>query len=147
MRGEARITVAAPADRVWDMVADVTRMHEWSPETYRTRWVGGATGPEVGARFIGWNKRGPLRWATRPKVTESERGRVFAFDTGTTAWRYDFTEKAGVTEVVESFETREWPGYDVVLTVTRRRQMLESGMRQTLQRLKTSAEATLEDMG
>ncbi len=74
MKGEARIVIAAPADRLWSMVSDVTRMPEWSPETYRTSWLGGATGPAVGAKFRGWNKKGPIRWATNPKVTECEPG-------------------------------------------------------------------------
>jgi uncharacterized membrane protein len=141
MKGEARILIAVPADELWSMVTDVTRMPEWSPETYRARWLGDATGPEVGAKFRGWNKHGFLRWFTNPKVIESEPGQAFGFDTGSTRWRYQFNEQpGGMTEVVESFETRPVPGYDAVLKLFRRQEQLEEGARQTLQRIKQAAE-------
>jgi hypothetical protein len=33
MRGSVTVQMAAPADRIWDLVADVTRIGEFSPET------------------------------------------------------------------------------------------------------------------
>ena len=36
---EARIDIAAPAEVVYDLVANVTDMGRWSPETYRVEWV------------------------------------------------------------------------------------------------------------
>lgn len=141
VRGEARITIAAPAEKVWALVTDISRMGEWSPETYRTEWRDGAAGPAVGARFRGWNRHGPLRWWTTPRVTALEPGRVFEFDTGTTRWRYEFSDAGeGSCEVVESFETHGLPGFDVVLKVLRRREGLEAGARQTLERIKAVAE-------
>ena len=35
--------VDAPPEDVYDLVADIQRMGEWSPETYRCSWRGGAT--------------------------------------------------------------------------------------------------------
>ncbi len=32
--------IAAPKDAVWALVADVTRMGEWSPETVGCAWIG-----------------------------------------------------------------------------------------------------------
>jgi uncharacterized protein YndB with AHSA1/START domain len=72
--------VAAPAEVVYDLVADLPRMGEWSPETERVLWRGDATGPAVGARFIGWNRRGAVRWFTQGEVVEAERGHRFAFE-------------------------------------------------------------------
>ncbi len=37
--------IAAPAEQVWAMIADVTRMGEWSPENQGATWLRGATGP------------------------------------------------------------------------------------------------------
>lgn len=125
------------------MITDVSRMGEWSPETYKAAWLNGASGPAVGARFRGWNRHGPLRWSTRPRVTDVEPGRVFEFDTGMTKWRYEFRPlpDGSGTEVVESFETRAVPGYDVFLAAFRRQPSLIAGALRTLERLKASAEA------
>ena len=71
-----------PADRVWDLVSDVTRIGEFSPETFEAEWLGGATGPAVGARFRGHvrrNGRGPVYW-TVCTVTACDPGRQFGFD-------------------------------------------------------------------
>jgi len=72
--------VAAPADRVWALVSDITRMGQWSPETTSCTWIRGAAGPEVGARFRGKNRNGWRRWSTVCQVAEAEPGRTFAFD-------------------------------------------------------------------
>ncbi|HAS09465.1 MAG TPA: SRPBCC family protein, partial [Acidimicrobiaceae bacterium] len=45
--------IAAPPQRVWELISDITRMGEWSPETTGGKWLKGATGPAVGARFRG----------------------------------------------------------------------------------------------
>ena len=66
--GEASVVIAASPDVVYGVVSDVTRMGEWSPETVACEWIEGATGPSVGARFKGTNKRGIARWSTKPKV-------------------------------------------------------------------------------
>ena len=44
-RGQARIDIAAPPDVVYDLIADVTRMGEWSPECYRCE--GGVLGGDA----------------------------------------------------------------------------------------------------
>ena len=67
------IDIAAPCDKVWGMVSDVTRMGQWSPETVSGEWLDGAGGPAVGARFRGRNKRrGP--WTTTSRVTSATPG-------------------------------------------------------------------------
>ncbi|NNE74336.1 MAG: SRPBCC family protein [Acidimicrobiales bacterium] len=88
-------TIAAPADKLWAMVSDITRMGEWSPETTGGAWVKRAKGPSVGARFKGKNRNGPKTWSIVCEVTESVPGKVFAFDAMAMGvryanWRYDF---------------------------------------------------------
>ncbi len=90
---EAVVTVAASPERLWDLVTDITRMGEWSPENRGGRWRGGARGPAVGARFIGANAHGWVWWPTRCRVVECERPSRFAFtvaESGMTwGWRID----------------------------------------------------------
>jgi Polyketide cyclase / dehydrase and lipid transport len=81
MRGSVTVYMAASADRVWDLVSDITRVGEFSPETFEAEWLGGASGPEVGARFRGHvrrNGRGPVYW-TACTVVACDPGREFAF--------------------------------------------------------------------
>jgi uncharacterized protein YndB with AHSA1/START domain len=148
---EASVVVRADAGRVWSMVADVTRMGEWSPETERAEWIDGATGPAVGARFKGHNRKGRTRWSTTCEVIESEPGRAFSFAAGKavkpeTVWRYRFEPVAEGVRVTESFELTKPLGLGSRL-VTRlttgvkdRPADMEEGMRATLAALKRSAE-------
>ena len=141
MRGEARIFIAAPAEQVYGMVSDITRMGQWSPETKKASWVGGATGPAVGARFRGINRSGVFFWWTTPKVTEVEPGKVFEFKTSDTTWRYEFLPTEGGTEVVESFVAGHVPWiFDALYKRTNRERILVKGMEKTLARLKAAAE-------
>jgi hypothetical protein len=44
-RGEARLHIDVPPERLYDVVTDVRRMGEWSPECVACDWLEGATGP------------------------------------------------------------------------------------------------------
>ena len=98
-------TIAATPEVVYDLVADITRMGEWSPETTQAEWIKGATTAVEGARFKGTNSLGKASWSTKPTVTKAERGETFEFKvpgkSGPT-WRYDFEPVAGGTRVIES---------------------------------------------
>jgi len=145
-RGEARLHVNASPEELYEMVADVTRMGEWSPETVRCRWLGEATRPAVGVRFKGWNRRGIARWTTTPVVVSAEPGREFAFETADTRWTYRFEPASdGGTELTESFEmTKNEPLHVVLvgrylLRIKDRQADLETAMTQTLGRIKAAA--------
>lgn len=56
-RGQSSIDIAAPPDLAYDLITDVTRMGEWSPECYRCDWVDGVVAAIPGARFRGYNRR------------------------------------------------------------------------------------------
>jgi hypothetical protein len=152
-RGEVTVRVDAPADRLYALVSDVTRMGEWSPETTRCVWLDGATGAEAGARFKGTNARGFVRWSTKPKVVAADPGREFGFVTGhlgrdMTKWTYSFAPagSADATDVTESWELlRDMPFYirwteRYLMRVDDRMADLERGMRETLERIKAVAE-------
>jgi hypothetical protein len=144
MRGEARIQIKAPPEHVWGMVADVTRMGEWSPECVRCEWLGGATGPVAGARFRGDNRRGPRRWSMVSTVTAAEPGREFAFvvnRTGAT-WRYRLAPLRDGTELTESYDVPPGPiRRRVFYKVMGRQRALDVGIHRTLERIKAAAEA------
>jgi hypothetical protein len=50
MQGSATVSIAAPADKIWDLIADVRNTGRFSPEVFEAEWLGGATGPALGAR-------------------------------------------------------------------------------------------------
>ena len=149
--GEASLHIEAPPETLYALVADVTRMGEWSPETVRAEWVDGATAPVVGARFRGHNRR-KLGWKTTCTVTAAEPGRQFAFHVGKgeTVWRYTFAPSGTGTDVTESFEIVREPNV-VIRRLNKlgtgvswedRPAQVEDGMRETLERLKAVAERT-----
>jgi len=138
--------------QAWALVADVTRMADLSPECVSCSWVDGATGPEVGARFRGRNRRRLGTWTTLCTVTEAEPGRVFAFAVGdpddpVAVWRYSFVpapEEA--TMVTETVERRKPPGLRtraglLVLGIFDREADLKKGIETTLARLQVAARA------
>ncbi len=49
----AEQVVAARPELVWDLVADITRVGEWSPECTRAACLGEPGRPQPGARFTG----------------------------------------------------------------------------------------------
>jgi polyketide cyclase/dehydrase/lipid transport protein len=150
--GGARIHIDVAPEAVYDLVADVTRMGEWSPECVGGEWIGGATGPAVGARFQGRNKHGLARWSTKPRVVAADRGREFAFvatdpfGRDMTRWAYRFEAAQTGTDVVESFEmVNDIPLYirlyeRFVMGVKDRKADLEANMAGTLASIKACAE-------
>jgi hypothetical protein len=152
MRGSVTVHMAAPADRVWDLVSDVTRIGEFSPETFEAEWLDDATGPAVGARFRGHvrrNARGPVYW-TVCTVTACDPGRQFGFavagpgDRILNTWEYQLAPGAGGgTDVTESFElpsTLPTRLYWLIAGSARGRANAES-MRVTLEKIKAVVES------
>jgi uncharacterized protein YndB with AHSA1/START domain len=142
----------APAERIWDLVSDVTQIGRFSPETFEAEWTGGATGPAVGATFRGHvrrNERGPVYW-TSCRVVECEPGRVFSFGviTGgqvlnTWTYRLEPAPNGAGTDVTESFQLAEtlfMRVYWTLLGWARGRRNVND-MRRTLERIKGVVES------
>jgi len=152
----ATVQVAAPAATVYDLVSDLTRMGEWSPENTGGQWLDGATGPAVGARFKGNNRR-KAAWNTSVVVTEAERGVAFAFATGRkaprkpdTLWRYAFADLPdGGCRVTETCQISAVPGrigdwltkLGTGVAWAERPADMQRGMEETLRRLGAASEA------
>lgn len=147
--GTATITINRPPDEAWAAIADITRMGEWSPECTAGRWVGGATGPAVGAGFEGDNVakvagRTMKKWTTTSKVTACEPGACFEFVAeGYTTWRYSFEAAGAGTRVTETFEytPKGFMGF-VYEKLLRRPQAMTKGMQRTLERVKSALETS-----
>lgn len=149
--GQASIEIAAPPADVYDLIADITRMGEWSPECYLCEWVGEIHEPVIGARFRGHNRMGPLRWSTTCQIVTADRGREFAFtviheknDRESTRWRYCFSAAETGTVLTESFEFVWCPlPSRVGELVLPRGRVLRQGLSKTVERIRAMAESNL----
>lgn len=150
MHDEVTVHMRATPAQVWALVSDVTRIGEYSPETFEAEWLDGATSPAVGARFRGHVKRngkGPVYWTTCTVVT-CDPEREFAFGVGNdtkplNTWRYRLEAEGDGTDVSESFQLADTFGlrlYWAVLGWARGRTNRE-GMRTTLERMRDQLEA------
>ena len=150
LRGEVSLYVDSPPEAVWALVSDVTRIGEFSPETFEAEWTRGSTGPTVGAYFKGHVKRngvGPTYWAPC-RVTACEPNRLFEFSVGTKEvtlnnWGYRLEPEGPGTRVTEYFRIEPnlpmrlyWTVLGPLRARTNRR-----GMRTTLERMKAALEA------
>lgn len=152
MQGSVSVQMAAPPHRIWSLVSDVTNTGRFSPETFEAEWLGGATGPVVGARFRGHVRRNGKKWLvywTKCTVTKCEPGLDFAFEVmgpgraPSITWSYRFEPSGEGTLVTESFEL----GHSLALRLyaafakkTRTRTNIHN-MRATLERIKLVAES------
>ena len=150
MRAAVTLHIDAPPGKVWDLVTDITKMGEYSPEVMEAEWIGGATGPAVGARYRGHvrrNEKWPVYWTTC-EVTTCVPSQVFEFavimgERRVNTWRYEFRAgDDGGTDVTEAFDlgdnlfTKIWRPLGGVLRERRN----QRDMLTTLERIKAVAE-------
>ena len=108
-RDEVRMRIGATPELVYDLVSDVPRTPEWSPEVIACRWLGGAASAAPGARFTARNKKSWFAWSNRPVVETAERAREFAITRtepggGTIRWYYRLEPDAGGTNAVLGYQ-------------------------------------------
>lgn len=153
MSDEVSVTreIHAPAEQVWAMVSDVTRMGEWSPENVSATWMGSATSAQPGAKFRGANRIGRRKWKTVATVVDAESGRRFSFRVSTMGlkvaeWSYAFEPTATGCRVTETWTEQRAPFFKpvarLVTGVADRAGHNRAGMEETLERLATVAEAS-----
>jgi hypothetical protein len=117
--GAVELVVPADPRVVYDVVSDVTRIGERSPECRSAEWVAGVPGT-VGAVFRGHNRSGwAARWSRRCEVTAAVPGRLFAFRTvperldrfrhDSTTWTYRLQAVDGGTRVEHSYDITMMP--------------------------------------
>lgn len=148
-RLEVSRDIAAPPERVYDAISDVTRMGEWSEECHACEWREGADGPAVGATFDGHNRHGEHEWTTQGKVVEADPGRAFAFECSMmdfhfSTWGYRIEPTATgsrVTEWTEDLRPESVLEYSKQLSgVDDRSRRNHETMTHTLERLAAAVE-------
>jgi hypothetical protein len=88
-----------------------------------------------------------MKWSRAGRVLVADPGREFSFATEkggkeSTIWRYQLEAVDDGTRITESYEVKTIPAWARVIDVpTNRARELREGMRHTLDRLKTAAEA------
>jgi hypothetical protein len=145
------IVVARSPEELYDMVADVTRMGEWSPICKACWWDDGG-GPRVGATFTGRNELPERTWEMTSEIVAADPGREFAWVVQVTGtrWGYTFTPVDGATEITESWEfpprafevLSERFGDDAPAQIANRQELARTGMAATLAAIKQAAEAS-----
>ncbi len=151
MHDSVTIQMAAPPEKVWALVSDITKTGQFSPETFEAEWLDGATAPGVGVRFRGHvkrNGRGPVYW-TNCRITACEPAREFAFDVEgpgdkpVNSWRYELSPSGSGTQVTESFHLPERAPMRIYWAVAgwARGRTNVNGMRTTLERIKAVVES------
>lgn len=136
--------IAAPADVLFTLVSDLPKMGQWSPENEGGKWVKGATGPALGARFVGENRNGKKSWKTSCKVVRCDAPSAFAFDVTVgpikvANWAYKIAPNGAGSTVTETWtDQRGWlakklggPASGVADRVAHNR----AGMEETLRKL------------
>jgi hypothetical protein len=103
--------MAGDPHKLYELIADVTRMGEWSPESAGAEWLTGEPGA-VGSTFRGDNRRPWMKWSTICRVSTAEPGRRFAFTVKARGlpvsyWEYEITPRTGGCQVTErTFDLR-----------------------------------------
>jgi Polyketide cyclase / dehydrase and lipid transport len=104
------VTAPAAPTAVWAILADVTRVGEWSHECHTAQWLDGATAAAPGARFRGRNRSGRVNWARACTITVSDPPRELIYHTSggffgdSSEWRFALEPAdGGGTVIRQSF--------------------------------------------
>ena len=156
------VTVLTAPPTLWALVTDIDLPARFSGEFQGARWLDGAAGPALGARFVGRNRRSfgaePVEWETTSTVTALEPERRFEWTVGDVdrpiaRWRFDLeprgagathltmwakvgTATSGLTMAVEARPDRE------ERIVVRRLEEWRTNMAATVEGIKARAEQT-----
>jgi len=120
--GRTETIARAPTQAVWQIIADVTRVGEWSHECRGRVFSGGAPAAAPGVRFRGQNRSGLIRWSRSCVFTVVEPPRALVWRTGglwgrvdRTQWRIDLEPVADGSRIVQTYQVlRVAPGLDRV---------------------------------
>lgn len=148
---EQTIEIEAPVGVVWELVSDVRRMSDWSPQVTSTRLREGFETCELGAQFTNRNKLGELEWTTHAEVVGFvvEQELAFRVEENWAVWSFTLSPTAdgtlltqrrrtpdGISDLSHELTDGFMGGQD---TFTR---TLLDGMRETLERIKDAAEGS-----
>lgn len=143
---QAQIDINAPVATVWDLISDLRRMRQWSPQC---RWMKQLGPLEPGTRTFNINRRNFLFWPTTCTIKEviPQRKLAFRVDVNCAVWSYELQPITSGTRVIESRHAER--GVKPISTLTANtfvggedifeRELVE-GMKVSLARIKDAAE-------
>lgn len=165
-RASASVEVACSPLAAWELLTDVGRIGEFSPECTGARWIGGASGPSRGARFEGTNRIVDQAndieyiWIRPCTVTTAQAPHRFSYTVGdrydgtpATSWDHIEIEPTAIgCRITQRFQhlPRGLSGIRHIAdddparardVVNERIQGLSNGMAQTLQQMKRVLES------
>jgi uncharacterized protein YndB with AHSA1/START domain len=134
--------IAASPNVVFAALTDITRMGEWSPETYSAQWKDDATEAAVGAVFTGHNRNGDKEWSIDAEIVELVADERFFFDCNSrgyifSKWGYSLEPTAEGCRVTEYSQ-------DLRPESSRERSTQISGVADRATHNRAGMEATLE---
>jgi uncharacterized protein YndB with AHSA1/START domain len=141
--------IAVVPSVVFEALSDITRMGEWSPETYCAEWKDGATQPAVGAVFTGHNRNGDKEWSIDSEIVELVPNERFFFDCNSrgfvfSKWGYTLaatTDGCLVTEYSQDLRPEASLARSAEISgVSDRTSHNRAGMELTLERLAAALE-------
>jgi uncharacterized protein YndB with AHSA1/START domain len=143
---QAQIDINAPVGKVWELVSDLGRMPQWSPQCRLMK----SRGPlRQGTKTLNLNRRNRLWWPTTSTVIEviPEKKLAFRVNQNNTIWSYELEPTDTGTRIVETrhAENGVKPAANMTVNalfggVPNFEHELIDGMNQTLARIKTAAE-------
>jgi uncharacterized protein YndB with AHSA1/START domain len=142
---QAQIDINAPVGKVWELVSDLGRMPQWSPQCRLMK----SRGPlRQGTKTLNLNRRNRLWWPTTSTVIEviPEKKLAFRVNQNNTIWSYELEPTDTGTRIVETrhAENGVKPAANMTVNalfggVPNFEHELIDGMNQTLARIKTAA--------
>ena len=162
---EASVEVACSPTSAWNLITNIERIGEFSPECIEARWLDGASGPSVGARFEGTNRTVfesddfEYIWIRPCTITVASRPQRFGYTVGdrydgtaATEWQFRIDATTTGCRITEQFRhlrgglsgirhRADATPAEAAAIVTSRADQLTAGMTETLQRMKLALEA------
>ncbi len=105
---EVDIGICGTVAAVWELISDIALPSRFSSEVQGVEWLGSATGPAVGARFIGTNQHKAIGdWQAECTITAMTPGQGFEWTVGdvdhpSAIWRFT------ISEAGEELILRQW---------------------------------------
>ena len=151
MQHEASVEIAASPQTVYDLVSDVPRMGEWSPENVGADWTSGTPGTQ-GATFEGHNRIGDREWSVPCTVSQARVGECFEWETRPddpegpyVRWTYRMAANGqGGTTLTETWDVLSLPPTLQPLSseqLAARADVVRAAMATTLEAIKATAES------
>lgn len=116
--------VEAPPAAVWEIVSDPGRMPEMSEELDGIEWLDGASGPSLGARFLGRSSHPATgEWQVPSEIVECEPTRAFSWAVAdaknpSALWRFTLEPEGEGTRLHQSAQLGPGPSM-LTVAITR----------------------------